>query len=71
MRVAPALAIKFVALFNPGARGVKEVLYQSAQAFVVDHAKYTRAFGGTTTTHEEAIAQTLEWFRQQTEGVRP
>jgi hypothetical protein len=44
-------------------RAVKERLYQTERPFVVDHGKYERAFGATSTPHPEAIQQTLEWYR--------
>jgi nucleoside-diphosphate-sugar epimerase len=61
----PALAIALLGLVNPTMRAVNEVLYQSQGPWRVDHSKYTLAFGSSPTTHQEAIGQTLAWFRQQ------
>jgi hypothetical protein len=43
--------------------GVKETMYQSEFPWVVDDAKFVRAFGGLATPHEKAIEQTLAWFK--------
>lgn len=55
--------VSLLGLFNPIMRELKEVLYQFQQPFIVDHSKYARVFGAQITPHEEAIRQTLEWFR--------
>ncbi len=60
----PALIMALLGLFNPTMRAVSEVAYQSRGPWLVDHSKYLRAFGGSTTPHQEAIDKTLEWFRQ-------
>jgi nucleoside-diphosphate-sugar epimerase len=62
-QTVPKLAITVLALFSPPLAAVKETLYQSERPWVVDHGKFMRAFGGRTTPHEQAIKQTLAWFR--------
>jgi nucleoside-diphosphate-sugar epimerase len=42
---------------------VKETSYQREHPWVVDHSKFSRAFGSRPTPHEQAISLTLEWFR--------
>lgn len=64
MRRVPKLAINVLALFNPMMRAVREVLYQSEYQFVVDHSRFAQAFGSRPTPHQEAIADTVVWFRQ-------
>jgi len=64
----PAAVIALLGLVNPTIRAVSEVLYQSQGPWRVDHSKYTRAFGGGTTPHPEAISKTLQWFRQRRAG---
>jgi nucleoside-diphosphate-sugar epimerase len=64
VRRVPKLAIKVLALFNPMMRAVSEVLYQSEYRFVVDHSRFAQAFGSHPTPHQEAIADTVAWFRQ-------
>jgi nucleoside-diphosphate-sugar epimerase len=63
LRPTPSWLLAVVGLFNPDARAVREVLYQSESPWVVDHTKFERAFGATPTPHPQAIAATLDWFR--------
>jgi len=63
LQPAPKLAINLLALFVPAMAAVKETSYQREHAWVVDHSKFARAFGGTPTPHEQAISLTLDWFR--------
>ena len=59
----PKVAITLLGLFSPPMAAVKETLYQSDRPWVVDHSKFVRAFGGRPTPVEQAIEQTLAWFR--------
>ncbi len=63
IQIAPNLAIDFLALFAPLMAAVKETSYQRVQPWVVDHEKFTQAFGGQPTPHEQAIVETLAWYR--------
>ena len=63
LRPAPQLAITLLALFVPAMAAVKETAYQREHPWVVDHNKFSRAFGGAPTPHEQAISLTLDWFR--------
>lgn len=63
LQVAPNLAINFLAVFAPLMAAVKETSYQRQHPWVVDHEKFSRAFGGRPTSHEQAIGETLAWFR--------
>lgn len=63
LQLAPKFAITLLALFIPPMAAVKETMYQSEHPWVVDHSKFTRAFGGQPTPHDQAIEQTLAWFR--------
>lgn len=60
----PSALLALLALVNPTLRAVQEQAYQVRRPFVVDHAKFARAFGAEVTPHREAIAATLAWFRQ-------
>jgi len=51
-------------LFIPEARETYEMMYEFEQPFVVDHSKFVQAFGNIATPHAEAIAATLDWYRQ-------
>jgi nucleoside-diphosphate-sugar epimerase len=65
VQVAPKFAITVLAIFIPALRAVKETLYQSEHAWIVDHSKYARTFGDRATPHQQAITKTLSWFREQ------
>ncbi|HLW00820.1 MAG TPA: NAD-dependent epimerase/dehydratase family protein [Ktedonobacterales bacterium] len=69
-RVTPTM-LRLVGLFNPLAREVLEMAYEFEQPFIMDGAKFTRAFGGAPTAHLEAVRQTVAWFkaRQQTRAA--
>ena len=70
VQVTPSWIIRALGVVNPTMRAVAEQLYQSEQAFVVDHGKFARAFGAEPTPHAEAIQRTLEWFRTSTGPAR-
>src|SRR4029077_2000503 len=59
----PTTFVNLLAMVTPPMRAVKETMYQSQEAWVVDDSKYVHAFGGETTPHQTAIAQTIAWFR--------
>jgi nucleoside-diphosphate-sugar epimerase len=63
VQVTPSWIIRALGLVNPTLRAVAEQLYQSEGPFVVDHAKFARAFGTETTPHREALQRTLDWYR--------
>lgn len=65
LRVLPRALLDLLAVFNPTLRAVREVVYQLEQAFVVDHSKFARAFGARPTAQEEAIRQTVTWYRER------
>lgn len=64
-RIAPKPFVSFLALFNSTMKELKEMLYQFEQPFVVDHEKYLRVFNSDTTPHQEAIRETMDWFKQK------
>lgn len=53
--------------FDPMIREVKEMVPSFTNPYVVDHGKFERAFGATVTPHEEAVRETVAWFRQHAE----
>ena len=62
-QVAPKLVISLLGLVIPPMAAVKETMYQSEHPWVVDHSKFAKAFGAHPTSHEQAIKQTVDWFR--------
>jgi len=65
IQAAPRWLISMLGIFDPTMRELPEVMYQSEQPFVVDHGKFERAFGISTTPHREAIRRTLDWYRRK------
>lgn len=61
----PNLAIKALGIVNPLIREVAEMLYEFNEPFVVNSSKFEKAFGNIATPHQQAISQTLAWFRAQ------
>ncbi len=55
--------LAFQSLFLPAARDRFELLYQFEKPFVVDASKFERAFKITATPLEEAVRQTVNWYR--------
>ena len=45
-------------------RARREKLHQFLAPFISDHSRYQAAFGAETTPHPEAVAETLQWFRE-------
>lgn len=66
IQVAPRWLLSLVGLFDPVARELPEILYQTERPFVVDYSKFERAFGAHPTSHREAIRVTLDWYRKNT-----
>jgi nucleoside-diphosphate-sugar epimerase len=60
------LALRLAGLFDPRARESAELLYQWERPFVLDAAKFQRAFGPLEPTpHQQAVAATVAWFRER------
>ena len=57
--------VTMIGLFHPMVKEIKEVFYEFEQPFILDHSKFVAAFGPQTTTpHEEAIRQTVRWYKE-------
>ena len=63
MSSVPDLLVRMLGLFNLLLREVAEMLYEFNEPFVVDSSKFVQAFGDIATSHQEAVRQTLEWYR--------
>jgi nucleoside-diphosphate-sugar epimerase len=65
------LALRIAGVFDPRARESAELLYQWQRPFVVDAARFQRAFGPLEPTpHPKAVAATVAWFRERTGRTR-
>ncbi|OAS16667.1 NAD-dependent epimerase/dehydratase family protein [Paenibacillus oryzisoli] len=57
--------VTMIGLFHPMLREIKEVFYEFEHPFILDHSKFEAAFGSQATTpHEEAIRQTVRWYKE-------
>ncbi len=63
VRTAPGFIFQLMTLFNPFMREMKEIHYIYTTPYVVDHSKFVQKFGNHTTPHDQAIQETIEWFR--------
>ncbi len=57
---------RLLGLIYPPARAMLEVLYEFENPLIMDGSKFERAFPDFSyTPHEEAINETLQWFKQR------
>jgi nucleoside-diphosphate-sugar epimerase len=61
----PTLAVRAMGLFSPMMRGLAEMAYEFEEPFVLDAAKYRSTFGTDTTPLPTAIAETVDWYRNE------
>jgi len=67
VRAAGKTMISMLGLFNPMIREVKEMMYTWEEPYIVDHSKFEAAFGVEITSHEEALKETIAWFKSYRE----
>ena len=60
---APELVLRMMGLFNPTVRELNEMLYEFKNDFVTDGEKFTEAFGMQATPLDQAVAETVAWWR--------
>jgi nucleoside-diphosphate-sugar epimerase len=58
------LLLRVLGLTNAVLRESVELLYEFNEPLLIDGSKYTRAFGGTPTPHQEALHRTVVWYRK-------
>lgn len=64
VRASSRGVVSILSLFHPMMKEIKEIFYEFERPFVVDHSKFVREFGDhSTTTHKEAVRQTISWYR--------
>lgn len=63
LMVAAPWMVQLFGLFTPPIRGISENFYQFAEPFIVNHSKFTDAFGDIATPLEDAIKTTAQWYR--------
>ena len=65
LSVAPRFAIALLGRFDENVREIREMLYQFERDFVMDSQRFESAFGVSPTPIEDAIRQTLNWYRSR------
>ncbi|MFN2104132.1 MAG: NAD-dependent epimerase/dehydratase family protein [Candidatus Promineifilaceae bacterium] len=63
VRVVGKTMMRLAGLFNPIARETAEIMYEFDEPFIIDHSRYVAAFGNGVTLHEEAVRETVAWYR--------
>ena len=64
-RIANKFIVNVTGLFNPFMKDFKELMYQQDQNFIVDSSKFSNHFAFDTTSHEQAIKETSDWYINQ------
>jgi nucleoside-diphosphate-sugar epimerase len=64
VQLVPKLLFNTLSLVNRDLRELRELLYEFEEPFVVDHGKFTRAFGDHATPIKVAVHHTVAWFRE-------
>jgi len=59
----PGWMMNLLAIFVPILRELKETLYQFTQPFIVDGSKVQESYGVTPTPLQEAIGETVSWYK--------
>ena len=59
----PGLLLRGLGLTNAILRETVEMLYEFNEPYLIDGNKYTRAFDGIPTSHQEAMRRTVAWYR--------
>ena len=62
--VITAMKLRIAGKFVPAAKETIEMLYQFQSDFVVDHTPFAQNFTTAATPLPEAIAATVEWYRE-------
>lgn len=63
LSIAPRFAISLLGRFDENVRELREMLYQFERDFVMDSSRFESIFGMRATPLDEAIRQTLDWYR--------
>ncbi|MEZ4668027.1 MAG: SDR family oxidoreductase [Anaerolineae bacterium] len=63
MRAGGRLMMSLFGLFNKGARETVEMMYEFEKPFILDSSKFERTFGMQATPIEQAVRETVAWFK--------
>jgi nucleoside-diphosphate-sugar epimerase len=65
VKSTPALILRLLGLRNPTMRELVEMLYDFTQPFIVDSIKASEVLGLEPTPLDQALAETITWFRHR------
>jgi nucleoside-diphosphate-sugar epimerase len=68
--VTPRLLLRTIGLFNPTIGELDEMRYEFTQPFVVDSTKAQTRLGLSATPLDDAVAQTISWFRHRNSSTK-
>jgi nucleoside-diphosphate-sugar epimerase len=68
LRAAPRFVIALLGRFDENIRELREMLYQFEADFVMDSRQFEAAFAVRFTPVEQAIRQTLDWYRSRSKS---
>jgi nucleoside-diphosphate-sugar epimerase len=66
-RAAGGAMVRLLGLFNPALRESVEMMYGWEKPYIVDGSKFERTFGISATPMQEAVRETVAWFRSRFE----
>ena len=61
----PKLLFEILSLVHPYLREVREMRYEFEEDYIVDSSDFINTFGDISTPVDEAIANTVAWYREQ------
>jgi nucleoside-diphosphate-sugar epimerase len=65
IKTTPVFVLRLLGLFNPTIRELPEMLYEFDQPFIVDSSKAEQRLGIEPTPLDQALADTVAWFRDR------
>lgn len=65
LRITSKVTVQFLSWFNPAMKELLELWYLYEEPFVVDDSDFTDTFGELATPLDEAIRETVDWYRRQ------
>ena len=71
MRVAPGWFVRLAGVVSPTMRELDEMRYEFEEPFVVSAEKFDATFDLEPTSHRDAIAETVAWYRRVGVSLTP
>lgn len=62
-RIANTFIVKVGAVFSPFLKEMKELMYQHTNDFIVDSSKFEKTFGWKSTSFDDGIEKTIDWYK--------